>query len=116
MRLYYPYARWRKLRSFIACRRPEMFVGRDLSWGDAIVVSSVSSRSVRSLATIVVLRCLSSLDDDRSLSLVVRQSLVCRRARVVIVRTLAGGDCVPSLLLVVKGRSLVVSHRVVMRS
>ena len=93
-----------------------MFVGRDSSWGDAIVVSSASSSFVRSLATIVVLRCFSSLDDDRSLSLVVGLSLVRRRSCVFIIRMLVGGDCDPSLRVVVQGCSLVVTRRGVMRS
>ena len=66
MRRHHPYARWRRLRSFIACRRPRTFVDRDSSCCDAIVVSSSSSSSVCSLATIAVYRCFSSLSDNRS--------------------------------------------------
>ena len=89
------FARRRRLCFFIACCRWMAFVRRYSSCGDAIVVSSATSSFVRSLATIVVLRCFSSLDNDRSLSLVGRLSLVRRRSCVVIVRTFVGGDCDP---------------------
>jgi len=49
-----------------------MFVGRDSSWGDAIVVSSASSPSVRFLATIAGHRCFLLSKDVRWSSLVVR--------------------------------------------
>ena len=60
------------------------------------------SLSACSLAKIAILHCIPSLDDDRSSSLVA-----------VIIRSLFGDDCGASLLLVVEGRSLVVSRRAV---
>ena len=64
------------------------------------VVASAFSSSVRLLWTIAIVLCFSSPVGDRSSPLVVRLSLVRSRSRVVIVQSLVGKDCDPSLLAV----------------
>ena len=104
------FARWRRLLSFIACRRLMTIVRRQ---SDVVarhsscprrsfVVACALSLFVRSLAIIVILYCFSAPEDDRWSSLVVSRSSspVRRRLCIVIIRSLVAKDRGPPLSLV----------------